>query len=97
MLDTPGQNIGRNRDESENSEVADPAIYENVYKRIQGIADLAMNENIKCQIIVVDNDIPPFVIENPKFFISKRFSKSEEGYDRGLIADAKPKPTKSVE
>lgn len=97
MLDTPGQNIGRNRDKSENSEVADPAIYENVYRRIQGIAELAARENIICQIIVVDNDIPPFVIENPWFFISKRFSKSEPGYDRGLIADAKPKPTKIVE
>jgi hypothetical protein len=94
MLDTPGQNIGRNRDKSEHSEVADPAIYENVYKRILGIADLAEQENIKCQIIVVDNDIPPFVTENRKFFISKRFSKSEPEYDRGLIADAKPKPTK---
>jgi len=97
MLDTPGQNIGRNRDKSENSEVADPAIYENVYKRVQGIAELAATKGVKCQIIVVDNDIPPFVIENPKFFISKRFSKSEEGYDRGLIADAKQKPTKLVE
>jgi hypothetical protein len=97
MLDTPGQNIGRNRDESENSEVADPAIYENVYKRIQGISELAARENVTCQIIVVDNDIPPFVIENPKFFISKRFSKSEQGYDRGLIADAKPKPTRLAE
>ena len=92
MLDTPGQNIGRNRDKSEHSEVADPAIYENVYKRIQGIAELAEKGNVKCQIIVVDNDIPPFVTENPKFFISKRFSKSEPEYDRGLIADAKPKP-----
>lgn len=97
MLDTPGQNIGRNRDKSEHSEVADPAIYENVYKRIQGIADLAEKQDVKCQIIVVDNDIPPFVIENEKFFISKRFSKSEAEYDRGLIADAKQKPTKQVE
>lgn len=97
MLDTPGQNIGRNRDKSEHSEVADPAIYENVYKRIQGIAELAEQENVKCQIIVVDNDIPPFVTENPRFFVSKRFSKSEPEFDRGLIADAKPKPTISVE
>lgn len=97
MLDTPGQNIGRNRDKSEKSEVADPAIYENVYKRIQGISELAIRKNVTCQIIVVDNDIPPFVIENPAFFISKRFSKSEEGYDRGLIADAKPKPARLIE
>jgi hypothetical protein len=97
MLDTPGQNIGRNRDESEHSEVADPAIYENVYRRILGIAELAEQENVRCQIIVVDNDIPSFVTENKKFFISKRFSKSEPEYDRGLIADAKAKPTRSVD
>ena len=97
MLDTPGQNIGRNRDESEHSEVADPAIYENVYRRILGIAELAEHENVRCQIIVVDNDIPSFVTENKKFFISKRFSKSEPEYDRGLIADAKAKPTRSVD
>lgn len=95
MLDTPGQNIGRNRDKSEHSEVADPAIYENVYRRILGIYELAEQENVKCQIIVVDNDIPPFVTENKKFFISKRFSKSEPEHDRGLIADAKAKPPKS--
>ena len=95
MLDTPGQNIGRNRDKSEHSEVADPAIYENVYRRILGIYELAEQENVKCQIIVVDNDIPPFVRENKKFFISKRFSKSEPEHDRGLIADAKAKPPKS--
>lgn len=95
MLDTPGQNIGRNRDKSEHSEVADPAIYENVYRRIQNISDFAAKRGARCQIIVVDNDIPPFVIENPKFFISKRFSKSEPEYDRGLIADANPKPTKN--
>lgn len=95
MLDTPGQNIGRNRDKSEHSEVADPAIYENVYRRILGIYELAEQENVKCQIIVVDNDIPPFVTENVKFFISKRFSKSEPEHDRGLIADAKAKPPKS--
>ena len=94
MLDTPGQNIGRNRDKSEHSEVADPAIYENVYRRILEISELAEQENVKCQIIVVDNDIPPFVKTNKKFFVSKRFSKSEPEYDRGLIADAKAKPTK---
>jgi hypothetical protein len=97
MLDTPGQNIGRNRDKSEHSEVADPAIYENVYRRILGIYELAEQENVKCQIIVVDNDIPPFVTENKKFFVSKRFSKSEPEYDRGLIADAKAKPTRSTD
>jgi hypothetical protein len=97
MLDTPGQNIGRNRDKSEHSEVADPAIYENVYRRILGISELAEQENVKCQIIVVDNDIPTFVTENKKFFVSKRFSKSEPEYDRGLIADAKAKPTKPAD
>jgi len=88
MIDTPGQNIGRNRDISEHSEVADPAIYENVYKRLAQIAESAAKKQVKCQIILVDNDLPPFAIANKSFYISKRFSKSEPGFDKGLIADA---------
>lgn len=93
MIDTPGQNIGRNVrvDEGEvDEEVSDPAIYEKVYEGILETLKLAKEKGRQCQIIVVDNDLPKTLQDSGAFHLVKRFSKSSKNFPPGLIDDAKP-------
>lgn len=91
MIDTPGQNIGRNQrtDEGDvDEEVSDPMIYEKVYEGILETLDVAQKYGRRCQIIVVDNDLPKN-LNKKKFHLVKRFSKSSKNFPPGLIDDAK--------
>lgn len=91
MIDTPGQNIGRNHrldEESVEEEVSDPAIYEKVYVGIIGAVQLGRENSRRCQIIVVDNDLPKTLSEGESFNLVKRFSKSSKSFPPGLIDDA---------
>ncbi|WP_413516554.1 hypothetical protein [Photobacterium phosphoreum] len=88
MLDTPGNNIGRNRKENILCEEAsDPTIYENIYARLESVYNLAKKVGCDFQIIVVDNDLANKAEGNSKFYIAKRFSKSDDDFDSGLIND----------
>jgi hypothetical protein len=91
MIDTPGQNIGRNHrpdEESFDEEVSDPAIYEKVYAGIVKTLDLGQEYSRCCQVIVVDNDLPKILGEGKSFHLVKRFSKSSKNFPPGLIDDA---------
>ncbi|MFL7025453.1 hypothetical protein BCS58_14325 [Enterovibrio norvegicus] len=88
MLDTPGNNIGRNRDSKFNdAESSDPELYENIYRRLAIISDLAKDADKEFQIIVIDNDLATATMGDPRFYIAKRFSKSDNRFDHGLIDD----------
>lgn len=88
MIDTPGQNIGRYRAKDDASEVSDPKLYENIFKQILKVASNAKAEGRKCQVIVVDNDMPDALVEGVNFHLVKRFSKHGGDYEKGLINDA---------
>lgn len=89
MIDTPGQNIGRYVREDEDRESSDPQLYENIYKQLLTVLRLADSKNQKSQIIVVDNDFPNILEQNPNtYHLVKRFSKFGGNFDTGLINDA---------
>lgn len=88
MIDTPGQNIGRYRKSDDNSEVSDPKLYENIFKQIVDVTTRAAEAGRKCQVIVVDNDIPDLLVDGVNFHLVKRFSKKGGEFDKGLISDA---------
>ena len=89
MLDTPGQNIGRYaRASNEEEDLSDPAIYEEIYKQIIQIKELADKHRKKHQIIVVDNDLA-ISLNKEDFHLVKRFDKSDPNFEDGFIFDAK--------
>ncbi|NNA22467.1 AAA family ATPase [Pseudomonas lundensis] len=87
MVDTPGQNIGRNVRDDEDSEFSDPVVYDNIFRRFVSICTYAKRKSRICQIIVVDNDLPKFLVEGKHFHLVKRFSKHGSVFEKGLIND----------
>jgi hypothetical protein len=87
LLDTPGQNIGRYaREDMIENNLSDPSIYEQIY---QSLKDLKLKSEGKYyQIIVVDNDLAN-CLDKADYHLVKRFDKTEEHGDKGLINDAK--------
>lgn len=86
LLDTPGQNIGRYaRKGIMEDNLSDPSIYEQIY---QSLKDLKIKSNGKhYQVIVVDNDLANCLDEDD-YHLVKRFDKTEQYGDKGLISDA---------
>jgi DNA repair exonuclease SbcCD ATPase subunit len=88
MIDTPGQNIGRYRTDDDNTEVSDPKLYENIFSQIMRVVAAAAENGRKCQVIVVDNDLPDSLKDGENFHLVKRFSKQGGKFEKGLINDA---------
>lgn len=88
MIDTPGQNIGRYRSGDDTSDMSDPKLYENIFKQIIEVTDYAKSVDRKCQVIIVDNDMPDSLSEGINFHLVKRFSKQGGKFEKGLINDA---------
>jgi hypothetical protein len=88
MIDTPGQNIGRHRADDDNTEVSDPKLYENIFNQIVDVVESASNMGRKCQVIIVDNDIPESLKDGENFHLVKKFSKQGGKFEKGLINDA---------
>lgn len=88
MIDTPGQNIGRFRSNDDDSELSDPKLYENIFKQIVEVTEHAKETGRKCQVIIVDNDMPESLIDGENFHLVKRFSKQGGAFEKGLISDA---------
>ena len=90
MIDTPGNNIGRYRQQDVNNDAisSDQKVYEQVYEQLLSIAKYANDKGSVFQILVVDNDLADVASDNADIFhIAKRFSKSNSDYDYGLIND----------
>lgn len=88
MIDTPGQNIGRYRSVDDNTEMSDPKLYENIFSQIVECLKSAADSGRKCQVIVVDNDLPDSLKYGENFHLVKRFSKQGGKFEKGLINDA---------
>jgi hypothetical protein len=91
MIDTPGQNIGRYRasdDSAEVSNLSDPQLYEKIFTQIVAVLNSKAAIGRKCQVIIVDNDLPESLTEGENFHLVKRFSKKGGKFEKGLINDA---------
>jgi prefoldin subunit 5 len=88
MLDTPGQNIGRYaRVKDCEDNLSDPAIYEEIYKQVIEVKNLAEQKSKNYQIIIVDNDLAN-CLQVGDYNLVKRFDKSDHQFEKGLIFDA---------
>ena len=52
------------------------------------VMELAKKTGRKCQVIVVDKDMPETLNENLNFHLVKNFSKQGGKFERGLVNDA---------
>lgn len=98
LIDTVGKYLGktskvRPHDETDAAAdaeegLSDPEKYKNMYEYIFELADRALNKDINCQVILVDNDVPEFFISNYKPYIVAHYSSTGEGgLPKGLIDD----------
>lgn len=100
MIDTVGKYLQKtktkyteetNIQDDLDEDVSSPIKYKNLYEHIINLS-IKMEESGKvCQIILVDNDVPPFIEEDYSGFVVKRFSKDpSNSLPIGLIDDYTP-------
>lgn len=100
MIDTVGKYLQKtktkyieetNTQDDLDEDVSSPIKYKNLYEHIINLS-IKMEESGKvCQIILVDNDVPPFIEEDYSGFVVKRFSKDpSNNLPIGLIDDYTP-------
>ena len=100
MIDTVGKYLGKTKNQSyeltdsqkeeDNMEaVADPLKYKNIYEFIIELSDKFEKQERICQIILVDNDVPDYIIKNLSGFIVAQYSSEKlNGLPVGFIDDA---------
>lgn len=97
MIDTVGKYLQKTKkiylndtDETEDIEegIKTAGKYKSLYEYIINLSIKMEEANKSCQIILVDNDVPPFIEEEYKGFIVKKFSKdTNDNLPIGLIDD----------
>jgi hypothetical protein len=97
MVDTVGKYLGKtnekylgdtDRGEDAAENISDPEMYKNMYEHMIALAALAEENKRPCQIVLVDNDVPPSIKEEYSGFIIAHFSSGgENGLQKGLIDD----------
>lgn len=98
MIDTVGKYLGKttkseyleetNLTEDEQEGISDPQKYQNIYEAFLAVAMRAEKNEVPCQIIVVDNDVPDSIIERYKHYVVAHYSSSgRDGLQLGLIDD----------
>ena len=97
MIDTVGKYLGKtqtrytetNSFEDTAEELSDPQKYMNMYEYMFVLAAAAEKNGEICQIILVDNDLPPDIQAKYDTSVVAHFSKvGLDGLPRGLIDDA---------
>ncbi|MFW1941027.1 hypothetical protein [Acinetobacter junii] len=96
MIDTVGKFLGKtyknpnfnqNREDVEEG-VSDPEKYKNLFNALIDLAEKFKSANILCQMILVDNDLPPNIDLDSKDVQVISFSSSGvNGLPIGLIDD----------
>lgn len=97
MIDTVGKYLQKtktkyleetNAEDDASEDISSPIKYKNLYEHIINLS-IKMEESGKiCQIILVDNDVPPFIEEEYSGFVVRRFSKDPSNdLPIGLIDD----------
>lgn len=97
MIDTVGKYLQKtkkkylldtDKDEDVKEDIQSAGKYKALYEYIINLSIRMEEANKSCQIILVDNDVPPFIEEEYKGFIVKRFSKDHnDDLSIGLIDD----------
>lgn len=97
MIDTVGKYLQKTKkeylsetdvDEDTKEEIKSAGKYKALYEYIIELSIKMEEANKSCQIILVDNDVPPFIEEEYKGFIVKKFSKDpNDNLPVGLIDD----------
>lgn len=98
MIDTVGKYLGKttkskyisetNTSEDGKEGIGDPQKYKNLYDNILNLANNAEQNGKRCQIILVDNDVPDSFVERYKDYIVAHYSSiGEHGLKHGLIDD----------
>jgi len=97
MIDTVGKYLGKtkpsiyeetDRSEDANEGVSDPLKYRNIYDYIIDSCERAEELGVTAQVILVDNDVPPNVMEKFAGFVVAQFSSTGAGgLPLGLIDD----------
>lgn len=97
MIDTVGKYLQKTKkeylsetdvNEDAKEEIKSARKYKALYEYIIELSIRMEEANKSCQIILVDNDVPPFIEEEYKGFVIKRFSKEpNDGLPVGLIDD----------
>ncbi|MCD6432603.1 MAG: hypothetical protein J7L21_01040 [Sulfurimonas sp.] len=97
MIDTVGKYLQKTKkeylsDTDENDdiqeEIKSAGKYKSLYEYIIDLSIKLEEANKSCQIILVDNDVPPFIEKDYKGFVVKRFSKDpNDDLPIGLIDD----------
>lgn len=68
--------------------VSDPEKYKNLYKSLIDLAEEFSTEGKLCQIILVDNDLPPEILETHRHLLVAHYrTNGVNGLPRGLIDD----------
>lgn len=98
MIDTVGKYLGKTKEtymEATSAKddlfegMSDPSKYRNIYEYLINMATAYEEESKTCQIILVDNDVPPEVQREYSGFVVAHYSSSgKDGVPVGLIDDA---------
>lgn len=98
MIDTVGKYLGKTEEkytkdtnsiEDVKENISDPSKYKNIYEYIIKLSEIAEENGELCQIILVDNDVPPSIQKKYSGFVIAHYSSSgENGLPIGLIDDA---------
>lgn len=98
MIDTVGKYLGKTEERYFNDtdiaedgieNISDPSKYKNIYEYLINMSEMAEQEGKSCQIILVDNDVPPSIQKEYAGFVIAHYSSSGEGgLPIGLIDDA---------
>ncbi|HIF9452840.1 TPA: hypothetical protein ACX6SX_001846 [Photobacterium damselae] len=100
MIDTVGKYLGKTKNQKysvdKNQEkadvqeaVSDPLKYQNIFEYIIKLSEKYENSGKTCQFILVDNDVPDYIVNNLSGFIVAHFSSERiNGLPVGFIDDA---------
>ncbi|MBL4798382.1 MAG: hypothetical protein JKY50_13275 [Oleispira sp.] len=99
MIDTVGKYLGKtstkdeylsdtNKKEDALEDISDPAKYKNIFEEIYDFAKVSSDKGLTCQVILVDNDVPPDIqIQHAGFVVKHYSSNGANGLPIGLIDD----------
>lgn len=98
LVDTVGKYLGKTskarlQDDTDiaadaDEGLSDPEKYKNMYEYMFELAARAEKKDINCQMILVDNDVPEFLVSNYKPYIVAHYSSTGENeLPKGLIDD----------
>jgi len=101
MLDSIGKYLGKttklkymnetDANEDQNEKISDPKKYENMYRYLLGLIEVATSNKQESQIIIVDNDLPLAIESELLPHVIIEFRPESDGiYPVGLIDDAPP-------